>query len=414
LPSRPHSPAPPQPPPPPPRLYFSAYDARFDFQLDPLCNEHRKARSGDASLGVVETVRFVLTDIVMVVLLGATWHTIYVFSQAKRRTFAAKLEAATSACTASVRTPLDRTIYISLFFNVAVVAAASVVLAVVSLDAVQTAFSVHMFFFCITCAVLVWTKPSWNIFCLSAGVPAAVFMGLVHLIWNCEAFFGGFKVVIACVLVFCTRFMRIGGSRLLHTLIEMPKTRVQVTMAQYLMGASMVLVASLHLAFPSYESISFAEIVLWVCFLADILWHFRVWKMDMKRAFQSTETLNKIVSKGNLSLKVLNDVKRRQIISTIVGVLVVEIFLCVYMILANSVIGLQEARNECARRSPRGSDRLALILFPVALAAHIAFWMLIYAHVTSQRRDILKRTKCEPHPVLPESSLISQVDSTCT
>jgi hypothetical protein len=307
---------------------------------------------------------------------------------------------------------LNRFIYISWFVNVVVVVAATVILSVISLDAVQTAFCVYMFVFCTTCAVLVWTKPSWNVFCLSVIVPGGQFMLLVHLIWNCEAAFGGLKVVMACGLVVVTRFMRIGGSRLLHTLIDTPKTWVQVTTVQYLMVASMVLLISLHLAFPSYESISFVEIVLWGCFLVDGLWHFRAWKMDLKRAFLTTETLNKIVSKKNVSLKILNDVKRRQVISTTVGVLVVETLFCVYVVLANSVLGLQEENNECTRRSSRGSDRLAVILFPLVLASLIAFWMMIYAHVTSERRDKLKTVV--PHPVLQESSLISQADSTCS
>jgi hypothetical protein len=316
---------------------------------------------------------------------------------------------------ANVSTRLNRNVCISWSLNIAIVVAVTVFLFLATLEVVQAAFCVQMVVFCITCAVLVWSKPSWNIFCLSLGVPAAIFMGLVHMIWNCEVFFGVGKVAAACVLVFCTRFMRIGGSRLLHTLIETPKTRVQVTTVQYLMGASMVLVTSLHLAFPSYESISCAEIVLWGCFLVDALWHFRVWKMDMKRAFRSTETLNKIVSKENFSLKVLNDVKRRQMISTIVGILVVEPLLCMHMILANSVLGLQEESKECNRRNPIGSDRLALSLFPIALAASIVFWMLIYSHIMSKRRD-MTGPKREPLPLAfpkSSSSLISQGGSTC-
>ena len=130
----------------------------------------------------------------------------------------------------------------------------------------------------------------------------------------------------------------------------------------------------------------------------------------MKRAFRVSDSLNIIVAKTNISSNIVKDIKRRQMISTIVGVLLVEPFICMYMILANSVLGLQEESKECKRRNPIGSDRLALILFPISLAANIAFWMLIYSHIMSKRRDTtLKGPKREPVPlVLPESSLISQ------
>jgi hypothetical protein len=119
--------------------------------------------------------------------------------------------------------------------------------------------------FCITCAVLVWTKSSWHIFCLSVGVPVTFFMGLAHLIWNCEPFILVCKVEVGSLLVFCTQFMRIGGSRLLHILVETSKIRVRVTKVQTLIGTSLVLAASLHLAF--YNAVfSFAEIVS--------LWHY--------------------------------------------------------------------------------------------------------------------------------------------
>ncbi len=314
----------------------------------------------------------------------------------------------------NVSTQLNRNIRISWSLNIAIVVAAAVLLVVVPLDVVQTTFCAHTIVFCITCAVLVWTKSSWHIFCLSVGVPVTFFVGLAHLIWNCEPLFFVCKVVAVSLLVFCTRFMRIGGSRLLHVLAETPKIRVRVTKVQTLIGASLVLAASLHLAFLNYGAVfSFVEIVLWGCFFVDVLWHFGVWKTDMRRAFRKRIC----PLPGTSSLIIVNDIKKRQMVSTIVGVLVAETLLCVYMVLANAVFGLQEESNECKRRSTIGSNRLALILFPTVLAAHIAIWMLIYAHVTTKRRDMtLRDTKREHHPSLQlqVSSLIFQVDSTCS
>jgi hypothetical protein len=146
--------------------------------------------------------------------------------------------------------------------------------------------------------------------------------------------------------------MRITGARLVHALEDKPKSRVQVTIVQLLMGASLMLVASLHLAYPEHEAFSFAEMALWGCFLVDLLWHFGIWKKTMKRVFGGVKGLSKIVSRQNANLKMIEGVKRRQSIMTMLGTLFMGIVLCAAMILANPVLDLflQDKGNECKKR----------------------------------------------------------------
>ncbi len=134
-----------------------------------------------------------------------------------------------------------------------------VLLLVASLDAVQA-------------AVLVWTKDSRNAFGLSLYLPVVHFVWLLCSIWDCERLFFVLKLALASVLWFGTLLMRITGARLVHALQDKPKSRVRITIVQLLMGASLVLVASLHLAYPELEAFSFSEMALWGCFIVDVLW----------------------------------------------------------------------------------------------------------------------------------------------
>jgi hypothetical protein len=89
----------------------------------------------------------------------------------------------------------------------------------------------------------------------------------------------------------------------------------------------LVLVASLHLAYPELEAFSFAEIALWGCFLVDILWHFGKWKKTTKRVFGGVKGLRQILSR-NANLKMIEGVKRRQSLITTVGVLFTNTVTC--------------------------------------------------------------------------------------
>ncbi len=204
--------------------------------------------------------------------------------------------------------------------------------------------------------------------------------------------------------------MRISGARLVYALEQKPKSRVRVTIVQLLIGASLVLVASLHLAYPEHEAILFAEMALWGCFIVDILWHFGIWKMTMKRVFRDVKGMRKILSRRNSNLKMIEGVKRRQSIMTVLGNLFTETAACAFMIFVNPALGLllQDKSNECKQRNSVGSHRILAFGFPIFLAFHITFWVLIYNHVLKKRRDEkLRRTKEERRPVLQESSLIS-------
>ena len=119
-----------------------------------------------------------------------------------------------------------------------------VLLLVASLDAVQAAFCVHLVLFCITCAVLVWTKDSKNAFGMSLGFPVAHFVFLLCIICDGEPLFFVLKVVSISCLWSGTLLMRITGARLIYATEHKPKSRVRVTIVQLLIGASVVRIMS--------------------------------------------------------------------------------------------------------------------------------------------------------------------------
>jgi hypothetical protein len=309
-------------------------------------------------------------------------------------------------------TQLSRNRCISWSLNVVLAVMAIVLLLVVSLDVVQAAFCVHLAVFCITCVVLVWTKDSKNAFGLSLGFPVGHFVVLLCIIWDCEPLFLVSKLALICCLWFATRLMRITSARLAHAFEHKPKSRVRVTIVQLLIGASVVFVASLHLAYPELEAFSFAEMVLWGCFIVDVLWHFGIWKKSMKRVFRGVKGMSKIVStKQNANLKMIEGVKRRQNIVVAVGVLFSEIASCTGMIFANPVLELllQDKGNDCKQRNSVGSHRISAFGFPIFLAVHIACLVLIYSHVLTKRREeyLTKKKERESRQVLQISSLVS-------
>ncbi len=203
--------------------------------------------------------------------------------------------------------------------------------------------------------------------------------------------------------------MRVTGERLMYAVEGKPKSRMRVTIVQLLIGASLVLVASLHLAYPEHEVFSFAEIALWGCFLVNILWHFGIWKKTIKRVFGGVKGLSQILFRQNANLKMIEGVKRRQSVITTVGILVIGMIMCAGMIVANPALGLllQDKRNECKRRNSVGSHRISAFAFPAALAVHIALLVTIYSHVLKKRRGKMLRMKEERRQVLQVSSLIS-------
>jgi hypothetical protein len=283
-----------------------------------------------------------------------------------------------------------------------------VLLLVASLDVVQKAFCVHLIAFCITCTVLVWTKDSRNAFRLSLGFPVCHFVLLLCIIWDCEPLFFVLKLALISCLWFGTRLMRITGARLIYALDHKPKSRVRVTIVQLLIGASLVLMASLHLAYE-HVAFSFAEMALWGCFLVDVLWYFGIWKMTMKRVFRDLKAVGKIVRRSP-SMIAVKGIKRQQTVITTVGVLFAEVVSCTCMIFVNPALGLllQDKSNECKQRNSVGSQRLFAFGFPVYLAVHIALWVTIYSHVLKKRRDEkLRDTKEEHRQVLQVSSLVS-------
>jgi hypothetical protein len=303
---------------------------------------------------------------------------------------------------------------ISWSLNAALAATAIVLLQVGSRDVVQIAFCVHLVVSCITSAVLVWTKDSRNAFKLSLAVPLAHFVALLFLIWDCAPLLFVLKLTMISTLWFATRIMRITGARLVYALEHNPKSRVRVTIVQLLIGASLVLVASLHLAYPELEAFSFAEMALWGCFLVDVLWHFGIWKKTMKRVFGGVKGLSKMLSRQKANLNMIEGVKRRQSMITTLGVLFTEIVICAGMIVINPALGLllQDKSNECKQRNADGSRRLSAIGFLAFFAVHIAFWLTIYSHVVKKRRDEKVRdTKEDGRQVLQGSyvnaSLIS-------
>jgi hypothetical protein len=302
-------------------------------------------------------------------------------------------------------TRLSRNRCISCSLNV-VLAVTTIVLALfTSVDVMQAAFCVHLVAFCITCVVLVWTQDSKSAFALSLGFPVGHFVLLVFMIWDCEPIFFVLRLVLISCLWVGTCLMRITSARLAYAFEHKPKSRVRVTIIQLLIGASLVLVASLHLAYPEHEVFSFAEIALWGCFIVDVLWHFRIWKITMKRAFRGVNGLRKILSKRNTDLDIIEGVKRRQNMITSVGTLFAEIVSCAFMILANPALDflLQDKSNECKKRNSVGSDRTFTFAFSILLACTISFWVLIHTYVLRKKRE--KRQVLE-HQVLEIPSLI--------
>jgi hypothetical protein len=284
-------------------------------------------------------------------------------------------------------TQLSRNTCISWSLNVALVVTTIVLLLVASLDAVQAAFCVHFVGSCITCAVLVWTKDSRNAFRMSLGFSLGHFVVLLFIIWDCEPLTYVFKLAIISGLLFVTLVMRISGARFAYALEQKPKSRVRFTIVELLIGASLVLVASFHLAYPEHEALSFAEMALWCCFLVDALWHFGIWKKTSKRVFRTVK--GKMTAKRNTILKMIEGVKRRQNITSTVGVLFTEIVACATMIFVNPALDLllQGKSNECKKRNLVGSHRISAFGFPIFLALHMTYWVLIYSHVMRKRRD---------------------------
>ncbi len=282
-----------------------------------------------------------------------------------------------------------------------------VLLQIASLDVVQAAFCVHLIAFCITCAVFVWKKDSRNAFGISLGFSVGHFVVLLGIIWDCEPIIFALKLALISCLWAGTRIMRITGARLVHALEAKPKSKVRVTIFQLSIGASLVLVASLHLAYPEHEAVSFAEMALWGCFTVDVLWHFGIWKTTIKRVFRDVKGMGKILHRRSASLNMIEGVKRRQNIITTVGVLFAEIVACACMIFVNPVLGLllQDKSDECKQRNSVGSHRFFAFGFPVFFAVHVGLCVTIYSHVLKERRD----TKEEHRQVLQvsSSSLIS-------
>jgi hypothetical protein len=302
-------------------------------------------------------------------------------------------------------TKINRNTCISWSWNIVVAVAAIVLLLFASLDEVQTAMCLHNIALCITCAVLVWMKhSSRNWFIFSILFTGGHFLCVVVTVWNCEPLFYGAKMWLLIAYLLGVRMIRIGGSRLVRVVEGTPKALVRFTYTHIFLAASMVLVASLHLAFRSLGVFLFAETALWGCCIVDTLWHFGVWNMNMKRAFRFTERMNSILSKNNSALQYVNMVRRRQYILNTVSILFTETICMACIIYMN----LQEGSKECSKRTSIGSDRIALFLFSFCVAVHIAPLMIIHMHTMSKRRD---KKRLRPVVPIPESSLISCDDS---
>jgi hypothetical protein len=285
-------------------------------------------------------------------------------------------------------TKLDRYICISWSSNIVVAVATIALLFFVPLDDIQTVFCVHLMTLCVTCAVLVWTTGSArNWFMFSILFTVAHMTMLLFLVWNCEPLFLVEKILMLSLYLLGLRALRITGSRLVRVIEGTPKVQVRFTPVQIFLAASIVLVASLHLAFPSLEVFSFAELALWGCCLVNTLWHFGVWRMNTNRAFRGAKGMDKILAKGNASLQIVNRVRRQQNILNTVSILFTETTGIMMNICANSVLGLQEESRECHRRTSIGSDRIALFGFPISVAFIICSLMVIYMHAAARYHD---------------------------
>jgi hypothetical protein len=303
-------------------------------------------------------------------------------------------------------TQLSHNRCISWSLNVVLAVSTIVILLVAPLDVVQAAFCVHLVAFCITCAVLVWMKDSGNVLGMSLGFPVSLFLILSFIIWDCEPLFFVVKLVAICCIWFATRLMRITSALLVHASTRKfaSQKRVRVTTVQYLIGASLALVASLHLAYPEHEALSFAEMALWGCFIVDVLWHFGIWKMSMKRVFRGViKGMRKSLIRRNSTLNMIEGIQRRIKIATAVGVLFTEITMCACMIFTNSSLDfpLQDKSNECKMRNSVNSHRISAFAFPISLAIHIACWVLIHSHVLKKRRAEKRRGQRRRKIVLP-------------
>jgi hypothetical protein len=286
-------------------------------------------------------------------------------------------------------TQLSRYRRISWSLNLVFVVTTIVQWLVASLDVVQAAFCVHLVTFCITCVVLTWTKDSRNALWLSLVPSGTHFLVLLFIIWDCEPLFFVLKLALISCFWLAARIMRITNARLVHALEHNLKSQVRITIVQLLIGALLVLVASLHLAYPEQEAFSFAEMALWGCFIVDLLRHFGTWKMTMKRVFRDVKGMSKILSKRNSKLQMIKGMKRRQSIMIPAGALFTAIAACAFMISANPVLDLllQYKSNECKQRHSVDSHRISAFAFPGFLAFQIAYWVTIYSHVLKKRRD---------------------------
>jgi hypothetical protein len=233
---------------------------------------------------------------------------------------------------------------------------------------------------------------------MSIAFPLGHFVTLWFIIWDCQPLTFVLKLVILSCLWFATLLMRITNAKVVYALEHNPKSRVRVTIVQLLIGVSLLLVASLHLAYPEQETFSFAEMSLWGCFIVDALWHLRIWKTTTKRLFRGVKGMREILSRRNSKLKMIEGVKRRQSIVTTAGFLFSEIVACAAMIFINPALDLllQGKSNECNQRNSVGSHRISAFGFPIFLAVQIAYWVLIYSHVVKKRRtENLRDTKVE-------------------
>jgi hypothetical protein len=130
----------------------------------------------------------------------------------------------------------------------------------------------------------------------------------------------------------------------------------------------------------------------------------------MKRVFRGVKGMRNILSRRNSKLKMIEGVKRRQSIITIVGTLFSEMLICALMIVTNPALDLllQDKSNECKQRNLVGAYRISAFAFPAFMAVHIAILVLIYSYVVKNRRDEkLRDTKVDRRQVLQVSSLIS-------
>ena len=131
----------------------------------------------------------------------------------------------------------------------------------------------------------------------------------------------------------------------------------------------------------------------------------------MKRVFRGLKGMSSIVSRQNANLKMIEGVKRRQTIVTVVGFLFGEIVTCAFMMIGSPALGLllQHKSNECKQRNSVGSHRMSAFGIPLCLAMHIMLWLMIYSHVVRERREeyLTMKKEMESRQALQISSLVS-------